>query len=675
MNKYSVFLLPVAMTLLLSNNYQQKKKNHTAVHAGTAQWTGTLTLDEKFTGITGTSERHISVSFINALPTLYRDDGISDLNFTDDKGIGTATYHGEAIIEGKKMGVTDCRGSGPSELHAVVVDEEASTYFIEAIGPECNGTDVSYIDNRTTPYGPETTSIITSDQPLTNKNVLAGSKTEVLDMGGDLGKITRIIGWHLERVTNNNAELIVTPEDYDNWLPEPGRDELFKGTVMKVNLKVKNTNGKPLTVKAKTFELTLSNTSVEPGITVNYPVSPRAKQLPDLRFLVLGMGESISEDQFLSIPCTDGVSGKVSIASYDGGGRTILTVVAILKDDTRIKGHLLVSGGEEEIRIPKRAIGSIIATKWLNDNGNPGAMDDIEETDENHNKGDGLTAYEEYRGVVSMDTFRRLSPKKKELGILVKQSEYNLFKEGFLRFQNASDIRILVFGRNEIPDNRRLNRNALSAHDFNQSVLRLSKGNTDQPELDLTIKKAWGLCFPTNDIPARVTHIVIDVDRIHRWYQAAVQSLGAANLPFTVNDLVASTTAHEIGHGTSLPHHGSPKKPLPSIRVETNPPRIINANTSTSWEVTDRPFPVEAPIGLPGNHETGNVSCFMCYRNKSSWVRVTETNNTVAYYRVPLLAAGTIFCIEKKGTGINKDNEYFGNAINGECLGHIKLRD
>src|SRR6185503_4125896 len=106
------------------------------------------------------------------------------------------------------------------------------------------------------------------------------------------------------------------------------------------NLKVRSTNGQPLRVRVRGFELTLKNTSIEPGITINFHVSPRANQLPDLRFLPMGMGESISEDQSLYIRCNDGSTGYVKIGSYDGGGWTVLSAVAILENDIRLQGHL-----------------------------------------------------------------------------------------------------------------------------------------------------------------------------------------------------------------------------------------------------------------------------------------------------------------------------------------------
>ncbi|HEY6063165.1 MAG TPA: hypothetical protein VIV35_06125, partial [Chitinophagaceae bacterium] len=88
MNKYSVSLLPVVLLFFLSNSYQQKK-HRPPVPEGISRWTGTVTFVE-ITNIanaafTVTSERNITASFHDALPTMYRDDGATELNFTDDK--------------------------------------------------------------------------------------------------------------------------------------------------------------------------------------------------------------------------------------------------------------------------------------------------------------------------------------------------------------------------------------------------------------------------------------------------------------------------------------------------------------------------------------------------------------------------------------------------------------
>ena len=164
MKKYFYPLVSVSLFLLVSSYKQNDDPTFDPYFIG--KWTGTITFVEKYTGITGNSERFVTVSFINALPTLYRNIETTYLYFTDDKGTGSAKYHGEAIIGGKKMGMTDCEGNGPAELHAVVINFEDSTYDIEAIGPDCVGISVSTIDGSTEPYGPDRTSLIVSGHRL-----------------------------------------------------------------------------------------------------------------------------------------------------------------------------------------------------------------------------------------------------------------------------------------------------------------------------------------------------------------------------------------------------------------------------------------------------------------------------------------------------------------------------
>src|SRR5688572_8011307 len=433
-----VFMVLAVIQFLFSGNSKHQKNTYKQL--AESHWTGTLTLEEKYTGIMGTSERHVTVNFSNALPTLYRDDETADLDFTDDKGRGSVTYHAESFINGKKVGTTDCEGTGKSELHEVAIDEESMTYRIHAIGPACAGSTVSLIERSTTPYGPEFTDIIVSDQPLgVRQDIFSGAKTESIDMPGEMGAVTRTITWHLVKSTVSDVELIVTPEDYDNWLPEPGRNERTAGTIMKLSLKLRGRNGTTTSKKAKSFELRLSNTSTEPGMTINFPVNS-LNTSPDLQFMPQANAVILdTTSQTMKIICHSGSqTGEFRIGSFDGGGWTVLNAEAILDDNTSVLGRLLVSNGETDIRIPKRELNAKIAEAWLNANANPGEMDDKEKSVGNTNHGDGLTAYEEYRGVISQaefvnrnpNKFGRLDPNIKELGVNVDKQSFHCFPWG-----------------------------------------------------------------------------------------------------------------------------------------------------------------------------------------------------------------------------------------------------
>lgn len=665
-----IFIVIIVSFFSLSTSYTTEK-SYRPNAGGISRWTGTLRMERRMTGITGTSERTVQVSFIDALPTLNRDDGISDLNFTDDKGTGSVQYHGDAIIAGKKIGYSDCSGSGQSELHEVIVDEHDGNYRIHAIGPACSGTNVSLIDGSTSPYGPEFSDIIVSDQPLgANKNLLAGTKTETVDMGGGVGTVTTTISWSLSR-TMTSSELIVTPDNYDRWMPEPGPNEFTKGNTIKISLKLHGRNGQPPAVKAKSFELRLSNTSNEPGITLNFPLTPR-DPFADLRFIP-GTNAAVGADfQSATVNCPDGINGEITIAAYDGGGYTTLTAVAILRDNSRLEGHLLISGGNTEIPIPKRPSGSNIAEAWLNANQNPGDMDDKETSPENTNNGDGLTAYEEYRGVWRQGAFKRLDPNEKELGIWTTKADGVIFSEGMDWFESATNIKVIRFIDNEIGQDRRLNKHFKTSHSYDQNVLKLQK--------KFVKKNVLGRTEPGPGIPKTVTRIKIDYDQIVSQYVDMQAQAIRVNftMPFSETDFIAKTVAHEMGHGVSIRHHGESEIKdtfyiIPSgMRVHIYlPPGLA--------EEMARSYTVKGVVGEAGNQESGDMFCIMNYQPCFDW-SYKEKNNYAYFYGVPLLSLGNLFCKSKDGTGINeKDsdgyNKYFGDATTGgNCLKQINLK-
>jgi D-alanyl-D-alanine carboxypeptidase len=212
MKKYSIFLVFVTLLFFLSGSAQQKRTpkaqpkkipraqpTNNPKDCEEARWTGTLTLEENYTGITGTSERHVTVSFTDALPTRFSHVENTGLPFTGDKGRGNATFHADATYGTKKIGITDCVGSGQAELSDVVINHGENTYTIEARGPACNGSTISLIGGPTELYGPEITGILVLDHQLTDDSFLGGTKTEVGETGVGLGTLTKTTTWSLKR--------------------------------------------------------------------------------------------------------------------------------------------------------------------------------------------------------------------------------------------------------------------------------------------------------------------------------------------------------------------------------------------------------------------------------------------------------------------------------------------
>lgn len=611
-------------------------------------WSGTVKMKQEYTGELGHSVLEITTTF------------------SANKGSGSMKYEAQWKAAFGTRNVV-CNGSGNAELYHLDISEEDNvyySYYIHVIGPDYTCSPVD--DNP----GQDARDITISDKvAIPNNSILSGTRTETVESG--TGPVTTTYSWNLVRSTVIDVELIVTPEKYDTWLPEPGMNELQVGSIMNISLKLQARGGGPTTKKAKAFELKLSNTSKEPGITINFPIVPLDTTMPDLRFLIQSNASIREKFQSLEIGCPGGCqTAQAKLGSYDGGGWTVLTAEAILTDNTRIQGRLLVSGGEIDIRIPKRDPNSKIGTAWLTANGNPNEVDDKETSTGNNNNGDGLTAYEEYRGVISQGRFKRLDPNKKELGVKVDKAELPMFSTGIKWFENGSSLKVIPFHEMEIGGDRRLNKNAFSAHVYDQFVLLLYKG------LLAYIGGALGCAFTTTngpDIPANTTSVVIDVAAVYNEYNAIATRERPARLPLTVLEMLANTVAHEMGHGVNIWHHGQ----LPNVpsQIADTPSvhryRIFRSNGS---EVLTRPFSLDGGIGKRGNQESGDLSCVMVYYPYLEWAYTDGADGAKIFNEVPLIPIGKDMCNTNAGTQFNHSIIYFGDATKGNCLKQIKLK-
>lgn len=609
-------------------------------------WSGFVRYVATTSGQLGTSEITISLAI--------KENKVTGSHIYDATDILHNHHHCEVVDKGL--------------LKAVSVRAFNGTYDISIQGPECTGADAD-------PNGAEIGII---NQKLLMKNgkfeinELSGTKVRESDVGGDLGKTIYKTTWNLTR--DLDVKLIVTPigfdiekhqKSYDDWLPEPGKDEISKGSYMKIELSLKSKSGKPLEYKAQSFGLRLSNTSTEPGITINYPVEPQPNQLPDLRFIHLPVAESDAQDQYITVSCNNGTTGEAFIASYDGGGATTLTVEATLVGGISISGQLSGSN-DDSIQIPKRAAGTMIATKWLTDNGNPKEMDDLDSSKGNTNKGDGFTAYEEYRGVISQEKFKRLNPKKKEVGILATQRDFRLFDGGIAWFKDASELEPVHFDfdKNEVTPRGQINFNNRSHHDFDQFAIYLFNGGLGK---NTTLGVTY--CNDPLWIPANIIGVVIDANKIHRSYLKRISEALPETLKFSEQEYLIQTVAHELGHAVNIDHHGSDKphvmKIIPSDRVF-----LRNGNL-----MTPLPDSLRNIGDSTGTAEAGNISCMLNYYPYFSWGHTIGADGANIYNQEPLLPLGRIFCTSPNGTGINSTKLYFGNAQIGDCLGHIQLRN
>jgi hypothetical protein len=531
--------------------------------------------------------------------------------------------------------------------------------------PPCKGSSERFL-------GEDETAINVEGQTGDNPNVMSGSMVEKSE-----GKL---MTWEWNFVRSRDAELIVTPQNYDAWMPEPPVKAAKYGNVLGIKLKVQSKKGGKADEKVHYFKLSLTATSKQPGVTINMPID-NANNEPDLRFMEREGVELLDAGgQSIKLTCQDGESGSAGIVSFDGGGWTTLTVEAVLNDSTHLKGQLLKSGGEEDILIPKREASSKIASIWLKQYGNIGDQSDDEALPGNTNKGDGLTAYEEYRGVISKEQFKRLDASKMELAV-ERTKKDSLFTGGLALFENATGIKVISLDEGELTQARLFNNNHEYAHVTDQYAMRIrNKGlhgisGENQPVGTL------------NKTPVKSAEVAIDIAENKRTYftNDSAASEGGVELPYSEADLINNTVAHELGHGVHLEHHGPPS-------VKTGP--RLTANDRSSFTIIDadgRPidipnagYTIAGRIGVKccvvntdqGCEASGDLKCIMAYTSLYQWVVYKETNGNKTVYRVvPYIPVGKTVCNSSDGTGINENGGFFGYAKYGDCRAKIKVKD
>lgn len=687
-------VLIIALFFLSNSQKQNEKKNIRTAD----NWSGTITW-KKTSASKGkvkwdehgkenvqrwdkSFEFKITANFVNGKGNVVRLDKTT--NWGKDSLIFVHPENKYMIQE--TTTIIDCSGQDVSEL-SVEFSEDKKYYWISFFTPTCaerithevrnnihgNTNDQSVSDHQGIQITLPPT--FTGEPVGNNPDVLSGTFSEIIpapnDPGG--GEIITTATWNLTRGASK-PELIVTPysedADYDNWMPEPGTSDLIKGNDLNIELHLQDIGGGSSTLKAKSFELRLVNTSKQPGICLNAPLTPSAPK-HDLRFLPQD-GATVSPDgQFIKIPCDDGENGEVVIGSFDGGGWTILNAEAILENNTRIKGVLMQDKSKKDIPIPKNNSGEKIAERWLKDNGNPGEMDDEETSPGNSNIGDGLSAYEEYRGFISEGRFKRLDPQAKELGVKMKKTDLPLFSDGLQKFETVTGVKVIRFYENEIPINRRINQNGAHANIYKQFVLNLETGSLPAKQM----AKAFG----SPGIPSVVNPVRFDLAGIHQAYQdnqADARNMNTT-LPYTEKEFIAHIVAHELAHGVNAAHHGS-IDPVDLARniIDTNSiPRPVPFVRVFRYNGAEFTYPcvIGGTTGVPGNAESGDLSCIMAEITLCAWV-AHETTTVTYFFEVPIIPLGNRLCTSPAGTGINTGGKYFGDATKGKCAEQLKLK-
>jgi len=506
----------------------------------------------------------------------------------------------------------------------------------------------------------------------------------------------------------STAKLYIEPLDsskYNKWRPRPGRTEDDPGTTLDVKYTVEEPGvpaDKQTTINKVTLRLV--NVSKYPGVCMNWPIAPSGPPKFDLRFKpkvdsgtadytlgednqsirVMGAGDN-------KTPRTD----TMTVECFDGAAIGDLIAEAEMEDGRILTAELRGQSSSKKLLIPDREDGvSDIAKYWKNKYASGQKDDDDKEGDPEGDgqPGDGLTLWEEYRGLRQGNVWRdNCEPKKKDLFIDNRVRARG--KAGIGLFARATGLAVhdsLEQGEYQqdrvINFNKRADRHLVDQHCL---VLRISS----DPNAG-TAQGQFGAIFPGPPKNTLWVNVVLGMaaDHVFRTATPGVLSVGNED---------ACMIAHELGHGIGMYHHGE-KDPWTNgvfgvlWTLATNnsggqileggaPVHVVSEPAATSYAPTQVIAPPEsqrlAQIGFQNGQHSGDWDCIMRYHVANFFELTREQRGRVwkSSYQVP----GTKFCTSPAGTEFNTSsnvpNAEFGDAdtskSRGNCIHQFVISD
>jgi hypothetical protein len=511
----------------------------------------------------------------------------------------------------------------------------------------------------------------------------------------------------------------VPDTEYATWRPMGAADETAIGNALglQASLVYKGTTQTALGINPDQWNFAFKDFSSEPGVTLNWPPQNKVATppQPDLDFnnpvnRALYPAVNISPNgTSAQIPLDPSNVGSLTsvvmvVDSHDWGAWATLNVTATVAGQN-IPGHLTLPNGQNvtDILLPKRQPGSFIADSWKMNHGVPLGTPDSDDSetspDNNPYPGDGLTLYEEYRGIyVHCPTFdavpgsgcigglmhREGDPKKKDLFIVNRMGSDAL--AGMTRFASGSGVNVCcrTLGPDQITTDHIINFNhARGPHEADQHAIIIVKGNPDANLCTETLSGGQGAAQPKN-----ISKIYIPP--LGNVLQTATKEGGVARFLWA-KQIYPNGVAHEIGHSVDISHHGAGDDPhgvnwttldgtsvlegggLVPVRVFAENGKELKAsdlNLSlgkilTTWR------------GEVGSEHSGDVFCFMRYNIAQQYI--SSSDPSVRYYVAERESLGSYLTSIVQGTGTNSPSHIpqsrYGDASLGDCSKQMCVSD
>jgi hypothetical protein len=283
-------------------------------------------------------------------------------------------------------------------------------------------------------------------------------------------------------------------------------------------------------------------------------------------------------------------SATVRVNARDFGGLAKIRANAIIGGQTR--AATVAGSSDGFLKIPRDTDGDFLPNKWETDNGLNANMAGDAERDEDATpmvsgppaqglRGDGLSAYEEYRGFMVMGQHQRTDPRVKDLFAFRDQQVnvpgFNTIGLGFIANTGLAAHEILSDpGRERGPMNARsINFNAANGGagpvetpgHRSQSALGIIFDNADPSVPAMRL----GITIPLPLTPNEVTSITIYVNNIRNLGGHVATNTGFQRETFQY------VVGHELGHGVHICHSDCQPQNCPpdGATVDPPPPLVI----------------------------------------------------------------------------------------------------
>lgn len=502
--------------------------------------------------------------------------------------------------------------------------------------------------------------------------------------------VSYTLAWNCEPA---ELEAIITPKDgLESWLPAASTSEDKPGNTVGFEIRlIDKKTGKEPENKTAYFKCDLSDVSKEPGSCMN-SISNGTE--PDLKFLssdnpdmetVSGDGKSATSKKELK-KCS------LSVSCYDGGAYGKLRVMAYLNDGRTVMAHLEGKSEGMDVAIPFDENSNHIADSWEDSNGMKGdspSSDDDEQPLGDHDNGDGLTVWEEYRGFMEAGKHFRTDPQKKDF--FIYDTIGGKCKKAIDRFALLTKL--------EVHDK-------LTAEEMSEShvINRNHSGDAphvvDQHGIVIATWSTKGVCEAQGGpgTPKSITQVLIDStlsDTVTKKLKGGTTK---------TYEYYEHTVAHELLHCCNVWHHGDEDEKVYwqastvdgsteiyeyGSKADCGHPEkgdkilVFNEDTGDKFVPTDPVWssPLSIWFGRHQGQHSGNEDCVMRY--DCSWA---YTPPDVPIMRYCLIwnsqePVGTGLCTSSKGTGVNESGRSpfirYGDAAGdrGDCSDKFCVND